>query len=789
MIWESSHELMRGKVLVRTLHFTLFFLIVSMLSAVFAHASTHAYSWTKTMGSGSTDAGRAVVVDGSGNIYVTGEFRESVDFDPGVATDNHTSAGGADIYLTRINSDGTYGWTKTMGGISDDWGRSVAVDGSGNVYVTGIFQETADFDPGAGTDNHTSAGERDILLTKINSDGTYSWTKTMGGTDPDYGYSVAVDGSGNIYVTGYFSGTADFDPGVATDNHTAAGDEDIYLTRINSDGSYGWTKTMGGGSDVGRAVAVDGSGNIYVTGEFYGTTDFDPGVATDNHTPAGAWDIFLTRINSDGSYGWTKTMGGTDSEDGYSVAVDGSGNIYVTGYFSGTADFDPGVATDNHTAAGNEDIFLTKINSDGSYGWTRTMGGTAYEHGFSVAVDENGNVYVTGIFGGTVDFDPGVGMDNHISAGYADIFLTKINSDGSYGWTKTMGGTSNDYSDSVAVDGSGNVYVTGIFAGTADFDPGAGTDSHTSAGSYDIFLTKFSFSTSCRDFNGDGHGDILGMNSAGMIWWYDISGDTWHNIAGSLADMVVGDFNGDMISDIAGLNASGQIWWYDVDGAAWHNISGSLTSIVAGDFNGDGNDDIAGLNASGQIWWYDVEGTAWHNISGSLTSIVAGDFNGDGSEDLAGLNASGQIWWYDVDSAAWHGISGTLVSLETGDFNGDGNDDLAGLNASGQIWWYDVDGAAWHGISGTLVSLETGNFNGDGNDDLAGLNVSGKIWWYDVDGAAWYNIPGTLVEIMVDDYDGDWYDDIAGLNASGQIWYTTDLSNWQNIPGNLEELY
>jgi hypothetical protein len=249
-----------------------------------------------------------------------------------------------------------------------------------------------------------------------------------------------------------------------------------------------------------------------------------------------------------------------------------------------------------------------------------------------------------------------------------------------------------------------------------------------------------------RDFNGDGYADILGVNSAGKLWWYDILGDTWVNVSGFLENVVVGNFDADNISDIAGLNASGQIWWYDVDGAAWHNISGSLASIVAGDFNGDGYDDIAGLNASGQIWWYDVDGAAWHNISGSLASLVAGDFNGDG------------------------------------------NDDIAGLNASGQIWWYDVDGAAWYNIPGTMESLVVGDFDGVGSEDLAGLNVSGQIW-YTTDGSTWQNIQGSMVSLIVGDYDHDGDDDLAGLNASGMIWYTTDLSIWQNIPGSLEELY
>jgi len=183
----------------------------------------------------------------------------------------------------------------------------------------------------------------------------------MGGTDHDEGQSVAIDGSDNVYITGYFRGTADFDPGAGTDNHTAAGEEDIFLTKITSAGSYGYTKTMGGTDrDFGRSLAVDSSDNVYITGYFRGTADFDPGSATDNHAAAGEEDIFLTKINFDGSYDLTETMGGTDRDYGQSVAVDDSVNVYLTGYFRGTADFDPGAGTDDHTA-GEEDIFLTKF--------------------------------------------------------------------------------------------------------------------------------------------------------------------------------------------------------------------------------------------------------------------------------------------------------------------------------------------------------------------------------------------------------------------------------------------
>ena len=443
----------------------------------------------KTIGGGDSDVGRSVTTDKNGNIYVTGFFCSTVDFDPGSGVDSHASNGSGDIFLTRINSDGTYGWTKTIGGSWVDGGNSVTTDDNGAIYVAGSFEDTVDFDPGSGVDSHTSNGNSDIFLTRINSDGTYAWTKTMGGTSTERGESVTTDDSGNIYVTGYFVDTVDFDPGSGTHSHTSNGGNDIFLTRINSNGTYGWTITMGGATtDQGKSVTTDDSGNIYVTGFFEDTVDFDPGSGVDSHTSNGSGDIFLTRINSNGTYGWTKIIGGASGDGGNSVTTDDNGAIYVAGSFEDTVDFDPGSGTDEYLSQGATDIFLTRINSDGSYGWTVTAEGANYDGGESVAAGNNGAIYVAGHFEDTVDFDPGVGVDSHTSNGSGDIFLTRINSDGTYGWTKSMGGAGNDSAIFVTVDRSGTIYLTGCFSLSVDFDLGTETVQKTSNGGNDIFL-------------------------------------------------------------------------------------------------------------------------------------------------------------------------------------------------------------------------------------------------------------------------------------------------------------
>ncbi len=458
---------------------------------IFLMFSTLFAQWALQAGGTSYDYGYGIAVDGSGNSYVTGYFSGTVDFDPGAGTANLTSAGSGDIFIAKYDASGNYVWAGNMGGTFADYGYGIAVDGSGNSYVTGYFQGTADFDPGAGTANLTSAGSRDIFIAKYDASGNYVWAGNMGGTSYDIGYGIAVDGSGNSYVTGYFQGTADFDPGTGTANLSSAGSIDIFIAKYDASGNYVWAGNMGGTSnEFGFGIAVDGSGNSYVTGYFEGTVDFDPGTGTANLSSAGNNDIFIAKYEASGNYAWAIQAGGTSNDIGYGIAVDGSGNSYVTGYFQGTVDFDPGTGTVNLSSAGGYDIFIAKYDASGNYAWAIQAGGTSDEFGFGIAVDGSGNSYVTGYFQGTADFDPGAGTANLTSAGNNDIFIAKYDASGNYVWAGNMGGTSADYGYGIAVDGSGNSYVTGYFQGTADFDPSANTYNLTSAGSSDIFVAK-----------------------------------------------------------------------------------------------------------------------------------------------------------------------------------------------------------------------------------------------------------------------------------------------------------
>ncbi len=298
------------------------------------------------------------------------------------------------------------------------------------------------------------------------------WAKDIGGSQTT-GYSIAVDASGNVYTTGFFWQTTDFDPGIGVFNLTSAQyGYDIFISKLDAHGNFVWAKKMGGGAyDDGLSIAVDSSGNVYTTGHFYGTADFDPGKGVFILPWADKDDIFISKLGSNGDFIWAKSMGGNSSDYGWSLAVDASGNVYTTGHFIGTVDFDPSAATFNLVSNGNADIFVSKLDTDGKLEWAKNIGGPSTEDGLSIAVDKSGNVYTTGLFYGTVDFDPNIGINDLSSGAGDDIYISKLDTDGNFIWAKNIGGNKDDTGLSLTVDALGNVYTTGSFEGTADFDP------------------------------------------------------------------------------------------------------------------------------------------------------------------------------------------------------------------------------------------------------------------------------------------------------------------------------
>lgn len=486
-------------------HFKTTYLIILIFFSALnnnANAQNPNLHYAFNIGSTTGDAAYSIALDGASNMYVTGAFSGSADFDPGPGTAIlNAFPPGVSIFVAKYNANGTYQWAFGMGNANgSNFGNSIKVDGSDNVYVTGMFGGTVDFDPGPGTANLTGNGAGDIFVAKYNSSGVYQWAFKIGSTDWDRGQSLEVDGSGNIFVTGYFRLTADFDPGPGTANLTVVGGEDIFVAKYNSSGVYQWAFNIGSQfDDHGFSLVLDGSSNVYVTGQFGGTADFDPGPGVANLTILTSFpghNIFVAKYNSSGIYQWAFRVGGTLDDNAYSIAIDGSANVYITGWYQGPVDFDPGPGTANLNLYG---AFLAKYNSSGIYQWSIPISSSVsglVNWGYGVFVDFANNVYITGQFSNTADFDPGPGTANLIALGQPDIFIAKYTALGAYQWAFNVGGPwTGSYLDagtSITVDNLSNVYVTGVFIDTADFDPGSGTTILSCNGVSDAFVAKYS---------------------------------------------------------------------------------------------------------------------------------------------------------------------------------------------------------------------------------------------------------------------------------------------------------
>lgn len=457
------------------------------------------------------------------------------------ATTGSTILLAADPFLLTTPVAFTTNWTKTWGGSAGESVHNMTADAAGNTYVVGEFGGTVDFDPGSGVATYTSSGGQDSFLSKFDPSGTFIWARTWGGSGRDVPNGLGVDGLGNVYVTGPFQYSVDFnpDPGV-TDTHTsnsATGGNNIFLSQFDANGNFRWARTWGPAEVGGESysLTVDSSNYVYVEGDFSGTTtDFNPDpLKTDLHTnhpgPSAAFDSFLSKFDSNGNLVWAKTWGGEGYDDGPSVAVDGLGNVYVGGmYASTTINFDPaggsgGAHYPAHDSGYVVDVFLSKFDSNGNFQWVRTWGGQGTEEaGESVIVDGANNVYISGRFAcASCDFDPGASTDIHSSNGDRDAFVSKFDGDGNFLWARTWGGPGWDAADSIAVDGANNLYATGKFNGTVAFDPG-GTTTRTSNGKQDVFLSQFAPTGTFQWVNtwggsGDDSGyriSIVGLGSA-----------------------------------------------------------------------------------------------------------------------------------------------------------------------------------------------------------------------------------------------------------------------------------
>jgi hypothetical protein len=473
----------------RARHLALCCTVAVLLATVLA-VSAHA-QFAITIGqSNNPDFGTGIAVDGDGNSYVTGQFQNSAFFDPINVAESRTSNGLNDAFVASYGPGGTFRFAFELGGSSTDLGEDIVVDGAGNSYVTGYFQNIADFDPGAGTQSRTSNGGEDVFIASYDASGNYRFALAIGGSGNDRGIGIDIDGSGNVFVVGTFEGTVDFDP-IGTTNRTSNGGKDVFVAIYGSSGTLVSVATFGGSSDefVG-GIAEDGSTNSYVTGSFQGTVDFDPGSGTTTRTSSGSVDIFIASYDRFGGLRYVNAIGAASSDSGGGIDVDDAGTSYVTGSFQGTVDFDPGAGTQNRTST-TTNGFISSYDASGAFQFASTIESSSFNAGRDIVVDGSGFSYVTGSFSGTADFDPGVGTQERTANGGQDIFVARYDPIGKFSFASALGGTGFDRGNDLSVDGSGNSYITGSCVDLVDFDPGPGTEERNCGdGNSNIFVLQ-----------------------------------------------------------------------------------------------------------------------------------------------------------------------------------------------------------------------------------------------------------------------------------------------------------
>lgn len=397
--------------------------------------------WARTLANSSANstAGYDVTVDSQGNVYATGIFGGlNIDFDPGPGVFAMTEAGsGYNGFVSKFDANGNFSWARQIiAGDSTGILPALDVDSLGNAYVTGKFGTSYRL-RALGSDvigPITGAGGGDIFLAKLDTHGTWQWGRAMGSPSLDYAPAVAVDSAGNSHIVGFFSGLADFDPGPGVSNLSTTGANDIFAAKYDSAGQLVWARRAGGtSSDEASAVAIDPSGNVLITGHFRQTADFDPSAATFNliSSSGSSPDAFVWKLTSAGDFAWAKRLGSSTTTDaGAGIATDIQGSVYSTGYFGGTADFDPGAAVFNLSSTGSDDVYLSKFNANGDFQWAKSMGGSSSDQPRAIAVTPGAStrrVYTTGLLSSTnADFDPSAGTLTLASAGGVDFFLSQL---------------------------------------------------------------------------------------------------------------------------------------------------------------------------------------------------------------------------------------------------------------------------------------------------------------------------------------------------------------------------
>ena len=428
-----------------------------------------AQEWVLSAGGASSEAVYSIAVDETGSTFITGFYSDDAAF----GSKEALGIGRLDLYVAKLDPHGQVEWLATGGGDDFDFGYDIALDAAGNVYVTGYQYDFSWF----GDHKMESLGFGDVLVAKLSPKGHFLWATSARGSSHNVGYGIDVDDAGNVYVTGTFQGTTTFGE---ADTLTSAGQNDMFVAKLSTDGAWQWATGFGSShlEEESQSIAVDTEGNSYVIGSFGNTTTF----GDIERTARGEQDVFVAKLDSAGSVLWVTQGGGSGRERGRGIAWDPTGKVYATGSFRDTATFGD-VELVAPGAEGKQQVFVAKLSaSDGAVDWAIDGGGEGEDLARDIRVAPDGTVYIAGFFRDTAQ----LGTTTLTSNGGMDLFAARITPSGQFTWATSAGDIVKDFARGVAVDRDGSVYLGGSY----ELRPTIGQTVLRSAGNEDVFVWK-----------------------------------------------------------------------------------------------------------------------------------------------------------------------------------------------------------------------------------------------------------------------------------------------------------
>lgn len=478
--------------MIRKFIYSIFFLIFSL----FAKAQAYNYDWAFSYKGLAT--GCDLLTDSEANSYILGLFTNTLDGDPGSDDLIFDGQNMGTIFIQKISPQGELVWIKVLGedGTGIINGNAMALDTNGNIYVTGLYSGTIDFNPDSLENNITSTGATDGFLIKIHSDGNFEWVKTITGTGYTSVYGLTLDNEQNPIVFGTFSETADFDMDTSVNNLSSSGNRDIFIQKVDPDANLIWVKQLYGTSIEDALCIVAADQAIYITGAYHGTKDFDPGIGVYELTSLGDMDIYLAKLTNNGHLVWAKSIGGIWGEYPTDLLVDSTGDIIMSGTFgSPNLDFDPNSGSHILSPSQYSDAFVLKISSSGNFEWVKALGNVETNSAHDLALNSKNEIYVTGRYANKIDLDPGTGVQLVTTINdEIGCFTVLLDENGNYIWSQNVG----RYGYEVCTDKDDNLFLIGSFSTTTDFDPGPGQANITTTitySSFNMFLQKLSYET------------------------------------------------------------------------------------------------------------------------------------------------------------------------------------------------------------------------------------------------------------------------------------------------------